>query len=175
MPDDKPTVFISYSHKDEVWKDRLLPHLRVLEHEGILEEWDDRRIGAGDDWYPEIERAMARASVAILLISADFLSSSFILEEEVPRRWSGDDGLSSRNWTSIIQKPDGKFIRKQCRHCLQPACVSACITGALSKVPSGPVTYDSSKCIGCRYCMIACPFQIPAYEYNRPLLPRVRK
>jgi Fe-S-cluster-containing dehydrogenase component len=60
-------------------------------------------------------------------------------------------------------------------HCNDPACVSACIVGALEKCELGPVTYDASKCIGCRYCMVACPFQIPAYEYFNALDPQVRK
>ena len=66
-------------------------------------------------------------------------------------------------------------IKLQCMHCLRPACVSACIVGALTKDPSGPVTYDAWKCIGCRYCMVACPFQVPAYEYDKALDPEVRK
>lgn len=67
------------------------------------------------------------------------------------------------------------FVKIQCMHCQDPACVSACITGALSKKENGSVYYDVSKCIGCRYCMVACPFEVPAYEYDEPLLPRVRK
>ena len=67
------------------------------------------------------------------------------------------------------------FVKFQCMHCHDPACVSACIVGALTKQSSGPVTYDVGKCIGCRYCMIACPFQVPAYEYHNPLTPEVRK
>jgi Fe-S-cluster-containing dehydrogenase component len=63
----------------------------------------------------------------------------------------------------------------QCMHCLTPACASACIVGALQKTPSGPVVYDAAKCIGCRYCMVACPFQIPTYEYSDAFAPRVRK
>lgn len=63
----------------------------------------------------------------------------------------------------------------QCMHCEHPACVSACIVGALQKDPMGPVTYDADKCIGCRYCMVACPFQIPAYEYKNATTPQVRK
>lgn len=67
------------------------------------------------------------------------------------------------------------FVKIQCMHCQDPACASACPTGALSKHPSGAVRYDVSKCIGCRYCMLACPFQIPAYEYDEAVTPRVRK
>jgi len=67
------------------------------------------------------------------------------------------------------------FVKVQCMHCQDPACVSACIVGALTKKENGAVHYDASKCIGCRYCMVACPFQIPAYEYAKPLTPEVRK
>jgi hypothetical protein len=81
----QPTVFISYSHKDEDWKDRLVTHLGVLQQEGIFDIWDDRRIGAGEDWEQEIQEAMAAASVAILLVSAHSLTSEFILREEVAR------------------------------------------------------------------------------------------
>jgi hypothetical protein len=79
------TAFISYSHQDEKWKDRLLTQLRVLQQQSILELWHDRRIGAGADWYQDICKAMDAAHVAVLLISAHFLTSSFILQEEVSR------------------------------------------------------------------------------------------
>ena len=80
-----PTVFISYSHKDEAWKDRLVSHLGVLQRERLLDLWDDRRIGAGEDWHQEIQESIAKASVAILLVSAEFLTSKFILMEVVQR------------------------------------------------------------------------------------------
>lgn len=67
------------------------------------------------------------------------------------------------------------FVKIQCMHCQDPACASACVTGALSKKENGAVNYDVTRCIGCRYCMVACPFEIPAYEYNEPLTPQVRK
>ncbi|MCF8033600.1 MAG: 4Fe-4S dicluster domain-containing protein [Desulfarculaceae bacterium] len=67
------------------------------------------------------------------------------------------------------------YVKFQCMHCADPSCVSACIVGALSKAPNGAVVYDANKCIGCRYCMIACPFQVPAYEYHDALTPQVRK
>jgi predicted nucleotide-binding protein len=79
-----PKVFISYSHKDEVWKERLQTQLTVLERQGLLSVWEDRQIAGGDEWYPEIEQAIESAQVAILLISADFLGSKFILGKEVP-------------------------------------------------------------------------------------------
>ncbi len=83
-PPGHPTVFISYSHRDEDWKDRVVGHLKVLEIDGELAVWDDERIAAGDGWRPEIEAAMRRAAVALLLISKDFLTSDFILGTEVP-------------------------------------------------------------------------------------------
>ena len=68
------------------------------------------------------------------------------------------------------------YLKVQCMHCNDAACVSACIVGALSKDEgTGTVRYDAQKCIGCRYCMAACPFDIPAYEYNNALTPQVRK
>ena len=83
-PANKPTVFISYSHVDETWKNRLRPHLGALEKAGRIAIWDDRKIDAGDTWYPEIKTAMEQAAVAVCLISADFLNSAFCVKEEVP-------------------------------------------------------------------------------------------
>ena len=80
----KPTVFISYSHKDEKWKDWLLPQLRVLEMAGRIIVWDDRKIDQGDQWYDEIIEAMDDAAVTICLISPDYLASDFIAKEEIP-------------------------------------------------------------------------------------------
>src|SRR5262245_48782019 len=76
----KPTVFLSYSHRDEVWKDRVATHLRA----SGFEVWDDRRIEPGDNWRPVLFAALERAQVVVLLISPDFLDSRFILEKEVP-------------------------------------------------------------------------------------------
>lgn len=81
---DKPTIFISYSHKDEKWKDLLRPHLQALELDDRIVVWDDRKIDAGDTWYPEIKDAINRARVAVCLISADFLASKFCVKEEIP-------------------------------------------------------------------------------------------
>ncbi|MFC1591259.1 4Fe-4S dicluster domain-containing protein [Thermodesulfobacteriota bacterium] len=67
-----------------------------------------------------------------------------------------------------------KFVSKQCMHCLEPACVSACLVKALEKTAQGPVIYHEDLCIGCRYCMLACPFDVPKFEYSK-LLPRIRK
>ena len=67
-----------------------------------------------------------------------------------------------------------RYVKRQCMHCVAPACASACPVQAMVKLPTGPVTYDASRCMGCRYCMIGCPFDIPKYEYESNM-PRVRK
>jgi hypothetical protein len=99
----RPAVFISYSHQDEEWKDRLVTHLGVLQSQDLLDLWDDRRIGAGQDWYQEIQEAMATASVAILLVSANFLTSQFILGEEVPRLLERRDTEGLRIFPVIVK------------------------------------------------------------------------
>lgn len=88
------------------------------------------------------------------------------------------DGLS----LTVINRypstePAGKptYVKTQCMHCFEPACASACLVGAYRKSKQGPVVYDSSACIGCRYCMVACPFEMPAYTYDNPTSPVVSK
>lgn len=71
--------------------------------------------------------------------------------------------------------PRPVYVKTQCHHCLDPACYSACLVSAFSRQPSGPVTYDLNRCMGCRYCMVACPFNVPAFEYDRAMSPRIRK
>ena len=77
-----------------------------------------------------------------------------------------------------IDRKSGKEVhyrKVQCNHCLEPACASACFVTAFTKEKTGAVIYDSSVCVGCRYCMIACPFEIPTYEYDEAFTPRVMK
>ncbi|MBS1261391.1 MAG: Formate dehydrogenase, nitrate-inducible, iron-sulfur subunit [Calditrichaeota bacterium] len=95
-------------------------------------------------------------------------------EADYPRRWSRRDGLSADSWTAIVETPERAFVRKQCRHCHEPACVEACPVGALHKSASGAVIYDAGRCLGCRYCMMACPYGIPRYDWDRPV-PYVQK
>jgi len=106
---------------------------------------------------------------------ADACKAEKGLGKDVPRRWKGAiDDLSSERLTTLVQAKGGRFVRKQCRHCLEPACVSACLVGAMQKTPAGPVVYDPERCMGCRYCMLACPYGIPRYEWEEPV-PTVRK
>ncbi len=60
------------------------------------------------------------------------------------------------------------YAKKQCMHCNQPACASACLTEAMHKTEEGPVIWREEKCMGCRYCMVSCPFDVPKFEYNSP-------
>ena len=78
-----PTVFVSYSHKDKTSKGRLLAQLGAVARLGLIDLWEDKRIDAGDAWYPEIRGALEKAAAAVCLISANYLSSDFILKEEV--------------------------------------------------------------------------------------------
>jgi formate dehydrogenase iron-sulfur subunit len=75
---------------------------------------------------------------------------------------------------TVIEPRGDRFVRRMCMHCQDPACASACPVGALKKSGLGPVTYEAGKCIGCRYCMIACPFTVPRYEWTK-LAPLVKK
>jgi formate dehydrogenase iron-sulfur subunit len=66
------------------------------------------------------------------------------------------------------------YVRTQCMHCVEPACASVCPVAALEKTPEGPVVYHADRCLGCRYCMLACPFGIPKFEYEKAI-PYIRK
>jgi len=90
---------------------------------------------------------------------------------EMPRELSAD------TWTVIqlYQGEEGRsFIKHQCMHCINPACVSVCPVGALIKTEEGPVIYRDKRCFGCRYCMAACPFYIPKAQWDKPL-PLIQK
>jgi formate dehydrogenase iron-sulfur subunit len=86
---------------------------------------------------------------------------------------SNDTDLSERTYTVVKTSGDLNY-RRMCMHCLDPTCASVCPVGALRKSPLGPVTYAAEKCMGCRYCMVACPFSVPRYEWSKAL-PLVRK
>lgn len=76
--------------------------------------------------------------------------------------------------TEKNERPIWRFIKHMCMHCKHPACVSACFAKAITKAESGAVVYDSKTCVGCRYCMLACPWWIPKYEWNKTF-PKVKK
>jgi formate dehydrogenase iron-sulfur subunit len=95
-------------------------------------------------------------------------------QDPPPRKGEKPGGLSADRWTAVIRRPGNHFVRKQCRHCNDPACVSVCPVGAMQKTPEGPVIYDKSLCMGCRYCMLGCPYGVPHYDWSSPA-PSVRK
>lgn len=81
----KKKLFISYSHADSEWLDRVKVHLKPLERNSVIEIWEDTRIQTGDNWKNEIDEALKQTGAAILLVSADFLASDFIIENELPQ------------------------------------------------------------------------------------------
>lgn len=84
---------------------------------------------------------------------------------------------SETQYTVVNRYPakEGKeiFVKAQCMHCNYPGCASACLVKAMHKIEQGPVNWETN-CIGCRYCMVACPFDIPKFEYNSPV-PKIQK
>ena len=93
----------------------------------------------------------------------------------VAHEWApSGQGLSEEQLCSIETVESGRFARKSCMHCLEPSCVAACLVGGITKTEEGPVVYDSGKCIGCRYCMLACPHHIPRYEWSKAI-PYMKK
>jgi Fe-S-cluster-containing dehydrogenase component len=84
---------------------------------------------------------------------------------------------SEKQWTVVNRFDTAKgevFVKQQCMHCLQPACASACLTRAMHKTALGPVDWTADKCMGCRFCMVSCPFDVPKFEYFSAN-PRIQK
>lgn len=103
------SVFISYSHTDEQYLRRLLVHLRPLDRQGMINVWSDQRIEVGDPWREKIEEALEGARIAVLLISADFLASDFIVNDELPPLLAKAQGHGTRVLPVIIKAC--RFVR----------------------------------------------------------------
>jgi formate dehydrogenase iron-sulfur subunit len=85
--------------------------------------------------------------------------------------------MSDKQWTVVNHFATSKgdvFVKKQCMHCWQPACGAACLTNAMYKTREGPVIWRGNKCMGCRFCMVSCPFNVPKFEYNE-WNPKIQK
>jgi Fe-S-cluster-containing dehydrogenase component len=93
---------------------------------------------------------------------------------DTPRRPDAEK-FTVVNRYAVEGREEPVYVKRQCMHCVDPACVSACLVKAFTKTEEGPVLYNKDLCIGCRYCMIACPFGMPAYEYADPFTPEVKK
>jgi tetratricopeptide (TPR) repeat protein len=106
----KPSIFISYSHDDKKWKNRLVKHLGISEQQGLLELWDDSRIRAGAKWYEAIMKAIDAGSIAILLVSSNSLTTDFILSEEAPRLLKRRDAGELRVFPIIVEPCDWEAV-----------------------------------------------------------------
>jgi formate dehydrogenase iron-sulfur subunit len=93
------------------------------------------------------------------------------VENKLP---AGEEKHLSLTAFTALSEHKGRFVRHLCQHCDVPTCVSVCPVGAFTKTALGPVLYDANKCIGCRYCMQACPFHVPRYEW-RSTKPGIQK
>ena len=104
-------LFISYSHRSEAVKDRLLTNLRVLERLGLVSTWTDRAIPPGAAWRAEIEAAIERADAALFVVCADFLASGFCMDVELAaflrRRW--EEGVLIL--FAVTQEPGSQMAR----------------------------------------------------------------
>jgi formate dehydrogenase iron-sulfur subunit len=93
------------------------------------------------------------------------------IEGSLERRPSPDQYVA----VSSYETSKGEvYVRRQCMHCLEPACAAACLTKAMEKTEEGPVIWTEDRCMGCRYCMISCPFETPQFEFDSPN-PKISK
>jgi formate dehydrogenase iron-sulfur subunit len=109
---------------------------------------------------------------AVLCVGCEACVDGCVEANGLPAK--AEPGLHADRFTSLEDLGDDVYLRKMCMHCVDPSCASACPVGALKKTADGPVVYEYEKCIGCRYCMIACPFKVPTYEWASRM-PHVRK
>ncbi|UCC85909.1 MAG: 4Fe-4S dicluster domain-containing protein [Anaerolineales bacterium] len=83
--------------------------------------------------------------------------------------------VDTREVITAAGRAETRYVKRQCMHCLNPSCASACPVGAMHNSGEGPVIYRSNRCIGCRYCQIACPFGIPRFEWRDGISPAISK
>lgn len=104
-------------------------------------------------------------------------NGNFVPDVENDDAFQQERDTSETQWTVVNRYETSKgevFVKRQCMHCWQPACTAACLTKAMYKTEEGPVIWRSSKCMGCRYCMVSCPFDVPKFEYHS-WNPRIQK
>jgi len=109
---------------------------------------------------------------------SDFLTTDTLRaltsDTDLPMDEIGDEELSAHA-LNVVQTHGDVYVRRFCMHCQDPTCVSVCPVGAFRKTAAGPVVYAEDRCMGCRYCMVACPFGVPRYEWEKVWAPRVKK
>ena len=109
---------------------------------------------------------------------SDFLTTDTLKaltsDIDLPMDETGDEALSARA-LNVVETHGNVYVRRFCMHCQDPTCVSVCPVGAFRKTAAGPVVYAEDRCMGCRYCMVACPFGVPRYEWEKVWAPRVKK
>lgn len=130
---------------------------------------------------PKLQRNEESPMVKALLYDSTLCVGCRLCESGCAEKWgmpynetiAAEEKLSAHKITTIKTSGE-RFSRRKCMHCVEPACASVCPVGALHKTGAGPVVYNQEMCIGCRYCMAACPFGAPTYEWTS-LAPRIRK
>jgi len=112
-----------------------------------------------------------------MLIDTTLCIGCYACEEADAQRWGNpltEEHILSQHKNTAVHEVNGVFVPRMCMHCADPTCASVCPVAAFDKTPQGAVSYDPDKCMGCRYCMQACPFDIPKYEWDK-LAPKVTK
>ncbi|MEK6565493.1 MAG: 4Fe-4S dicluster domain-containing protein, partial [Bacteroidota bacterium] len=113
-----------------------------------------------------------------ILIDTTKCVGCYACEQACAERWGFPTDNEVHELSSIkntaMKTVNETYVPRMCMHCQDPTCVSVCPVGAFQKTAEGPVVYDADKCIGCRYCMQACPFDVPRYQWNS-LNPKVTK
>ncbi len=96
-------IFISYSHKDDSYREALDTHLSLMKRQGVVDVWCDRRIVEGEEFDPEIAKNLERADIILLLVSADFIASDYCYEKEMERAMQRHDGGQDDAWADVAK------------------------------------------------------------------------
>lgn len=156
--------------------------LSVISHAGFAADSKKPSFADTPSVLVDVTRCIGCRSCMRACKTANDLPNDTDLSEGFPYTWDQQE-LRFDQWTVVNPKTgrnsEGievtRNIKSQCMHCLEPTCVSVCPVGALTKSEVGPILYNADRCIGCRYCIMACPFDIPKYEWYSGLSPVVGK
>jgi internalin A len=130
-PPARDQVFISYSHKDNKWRDDLDTHLKPYLRDGSIKSWSDKQISPGSQWFTEIETALTNTQVAVLLVTPDFIASDFVHEHELgPFLKGAKEGGVRILWVAVRASSYKKTALKDYQAVLDPSQPLANMTGA---------------------------------------------